>query len=57
MEKKHPASYVLTAKEFEVFAQTIDSLKIRMGYSSTLGKHILGKKFGSLKSHDYHVLM
>jgi hypothetical protein len=22
-----------------------------------LGKHIRGKKFGSLKSHDYHVLM
>jgi hypothetical protein len=54
---KPQASYVLTAKEFEVFGQTIDSLKIRMGYSSTLGKHILGKKFGSLKSHDYHVLM
>jgi hypothetical protein len=51
------ASYVLTPEEFEVFAQTIESLKMPTGYSSTLGKHIQGKKFGSLKSHDYHVLM
>jgi hypothetical protein len=54
---KPHASYVLTPEEFEVFAQTIESLKMPTGYSSTLGKHIRGKKFGSLKSHDYHVLM
>jgi hypothetical protein len=54
---KPHASYVLTAEEFEVFAQAIESLKMPMGYSSTLGKHIQGKKFGSRKSHDYHVLM
>jgi hypothetical protein len=40
-----------------VFAHTIESLKMLTGYSSTLGKHIWGRKFGSLKSHDYHVLM
>jgi hypothetical protein len=51
------ASYVLTPEEFGVFAQTIESLKMPTGYSSALGKHIWGKKFGSLKSHDYHVLM
>jgi hypothetical protein len=54
---KPQASYVLTLTEFEQFAQTIESLKTPSGYSSTVGKHILGKKFGSLKSHDYHVLM
>jgi hypothetical protein len=54
---KPHASYVLSTEEFEVFAQTIESLKIPTSYSSTLGKHIWGKKFGSLKSHDYHVLM
>jgi hypothetical protein len=54
---KPHVSYVLTAEEFEVFAQTIESLKMPTGYSSTLGKHIQGKKIGSLKSHDYHVLM
>jgi hypothetical protein len=46
---KPHASYVLTAEEFEVFAQTIESLKMPTRYSSTLGKHIRGKKFGSLK--------
>jgi hypothetical protein len=54
---KPQASYVLTPTEFEVFAQTLESLKFPTGYSSNLGKHIRGKKFGALKSHDYHVLM
>jgi hypothetical protein len=56
MMKPH-APYVLTAEEFEVFVQTIESLKMPSGYSSSLGKHIRGRKFGSLKSHNYHVLM
>jgi hypothetical protein len=56
MMKPH-APYVLTAEEFEVFANTIESLKMPTGYSSNLKKHIRGRKFGSLKSHDYHVLM
>jgi hypothetical protein len=56
MMKPH-VPYVLIAEEFEVFANRIESLKMPMGYSSSLGKHIRGRKFGSLKSHDYHVLM
>jgi hypothetical protein len=27
------------------------------GYASNAGKHIRSKKFGALKSHDYHMLM
>jgi hypothetical protein len=54
---KPQASYVLIPAEFEQFVETIESLKMPTGYSSSLGKHIRGKKFGSLKSHDYHVLM
>jgi hypothetical protein len=54
---KPHALYVLTPAEFELFAQTIQSLKMPTAYSSSLGKHIRGKKFGSLKSYDYHVLM
>jgi uncharacterized C2H2 Zn-finger protein len=54
---KPHASYVLTLMEFELFAQTIESMKTPIAYSSSLGKHIRGKKFGSLKLHDYHVLM
>jgi hypothetical protein len=54
---KPQASSVLTAAEFEVFAWTIESMKMPTWYSSNLGKHIRGKKFGALKSHDYHELM
>jgi hypothetical protein len=51
---KPAALYVVTDKEFKIFANTIESL---IGHSSNLGKHIHSKKFGGLKSHDYHVLM
>jgi hypothetical protein len=54
---KPQASYVLTAEDFEVFAQTLESLQMPTWYSSNLGKHIRGQKFGAFKSHDYHVLM
>jgi hypothetical protein len=49
--------YVLSEKEFEVFASTIESLKTPSGYSAVLRKHIRKRNFGGLKSHDYHVLM
>jgi hypothetical protein len=49
--------YVLNDDEFKVFANTIENLKTPSGHSSNLGKHIHFKKFGDLKSHDYHVFM
>jgi hypothetical protein len=54
---KPAAPYVLSNAEFEVFANTIETLKIPTGYSSAFGKHIRKKFFGRLKSHDYHLLM
>jgi hypothetical protein len=54
---KPAAPYVLNDKEFKVFATTIESIKTSSRHSSNLGKHIRSKKFGGLKSHDYHVLM
>jgi hypothetical protein len=48
---------VLFDAEFDVFASTLESLKTPSGYASVLGRHIRNKKFGGLKSHDYHVLM
>ena len=54
---KPAASYVMTEFEFQVFVKCIESLKTPIGYSSDLGKHLRKKNFGSLKSHDYHVLM
>jgi hypothetical protein len=54
---KPATPYVLSKGDFEVFAQTLESLKMPSGYASNAGKHIRSKKFGALKSHDYHVLM
>jgi hypothetical protein len=54
---KPAAPYVLNDDEFKVFANTIENLKTSTGHSSNLGKHIRSKKFGSLKSHNYHVFM
>jgi hypothetical protein len=54
---KPTAPYVLSDADFAVFARTLESLKMPSGYASNLGKHIRNKKYGGLKSHDYHVLM
>jgi hypothetical protein len=54
---KPTAPYVLNDDEFRIFASTIENLKTPIGHSSNLGKHIRSKKFGTLKSHDYHIFM
>jgi hypothetical protein len=54
---KPAAPYVLNDNEFKVFATTIEKLKTPSGHSSNLGKHIRSKKFGGLKSHDYHIFI
>jgi hypothetical protein len=54
---KPAAPYVLNDDEFKVFANTIENLKTPSGHSSNLEKHIHSKKFGGLKSHDYHVFI
>jgi hypothetical protein len=54
---KPAAPYVLNDDEFRVFASTIENLKTPTRHSSNLGKHIQSKRFGALKSHDYHIFM
>jgi hypothetical protein len=54
---KPAAPYDLSDHEFEVFASTLELVKIPSGYASSFGKHIHSKKYGALKSHDYHVLI
>jgi hypothetical protein len=54
---KPAAPYVLSDREFEVFASTLESVKMPSGYASNFGKLIRSKKYGALKSHDYHVLI
>ena len=54
---KPVANYVLTAKEFDVFCTRLEKLKVPSEYCSKIGSHIRNRKFGALKSHDYHILM
>ena len=54
---KPKANYVLTPTEFDTFCTRLETLKVPSGYCSEMGANIRNKKFGALKSHDYHVLM
>jgi hypothetical protein len=49
--------YVLSNKEFNEFTRILEALQTPSGYSSVFGKEIRKKKFGGLKSHNYHILM
>ena len=54
---KPVAPYDLNDDGFKVFVNTIENLKTPSRHSSNMEKHICSKKFGGLKSHDYHVFM
>jgi hypothetical protein len=54
---KPAAPYVLNDDELKIFASTIENLRTPTSHLSNLGRYIRSKKFGGLKSHDYHVFM
>ena len=54
---KPAANYVLKPEEFDTFCTRLEKLKVPLGYCSEMGSYIQAKKFGALKSHDYHILM
>ena len=54
---KPAANYVLSAQEFDIFCTRLENLKVPSNYCSEIGSHIRNRKFGALKSHDYHILM
>ena len=55
---KPAAPYVLTPTEFDQFCTTLEKLKTPSKYvGANLADNIRKKKWGSLKSHDWHVLM
>lgn len=54
---KPAANYVLKPSEFDTFCRRLEQLKLPSNYCSEMGSYIREKKFGALKSHDYHVLM
>jgi hypothetical protein len=51
------ASYVLKLEELETFMGRLGALKVPSDYYSAMGKHVMDKKLGNMKSHDWHVLM
>ncbi len=51
------APYVLRPEELQTFMNRLASLKVPTYYCSSLGKHIMDKKLGLMKNHDWHVLM
>jgi hypothetical protein len=56
MLKPH-ASYVFIIKELNNFLERMGTIKLPTNYGSSLAKHMVDKKLGSMKSHDYHMLM
>ncbi len=51
------ASYVLLPEELKTFLSRLKSLKVPLKYYGLIRRHIMEKKFGSMKSHDWHMLM
>jgi hypothetical protein len=51
------ASYVLKLKELKAFMGRLGALKVPSAYCSAVGKHVMDKKLGNMKIHDWHVLM
>jgi hypothetical protein len=54
---KPQAPYVLTIDELNTFSSRSSSLKVPINYGASLPKHVVDKKLGSMKTHDYHLLM
>jgi hypothetical protein len=54
---KPQAPYVLTWDELNTFLSQLGSLKVPIDYGASLAKHVANKKLGSMKTHDYHLLM
>jgi len=48
---------VLKLEELKTFMGRLGALKMPSNYYSVVGKHVMDKKLGNMKSHDWHVLM
>jgi hypothetical protein len=55
---KSQEPYVLTIDELNIyFLSRLGSIKVPTEYGFFLPKHVADKKLGSMKTHDYHLLM
>ncbi len=48
---------MLKPEELKTFMGRLGALKMPSDYCSAVGKHVMDKKMGNMKSHDWHVLM
>ncbi len=48
---------MLKIDELNTFLSRLGSLKVPTYYGASLSKHVADKKLGSMKTHDYHLLM
>jgi len=48
---------VLTKEEQRILLQQIERITIPIGYFSDMKKHIMKNKLGSMKSHDFYILL
>ncbi len=44
-------------EELNTFLEKMGAIKFPTNYGSSLAKHVADMKLGSMKSHDYHMLM
>jgi len=47
------ANYVLNERELSIFQSWFASLKVPSKYSTSLAKHVLTKRWASMKAHDW----
>ena len=52
---KPPAPYVLTKEEQRMFLEQLNGISVPTGYCGPMKKHIIKKRIGNMKSHDFHI--
>jgi Domain of unknown function (DUF4218) len=57
VQLKYHAPYVCTPLEWKTVLGRLSSLRVPSGYAGAFAKHVHNQKLGSMKTHDYHVLM
>lgn len=54
---KYQAPYSCTPEEWKTFLSRVSCLRVPSGYAGAFKKHVTKKKLGSMKTHDFHVMM
>ncbi|CAM6128101.1 unnamed protein product [Calypogeia fissa] len=54
---QYKAPYVMSEDDWKIFVSRLGRLKFPSGYAADFKKHLKKKKLGSMKTHDFHVLM